>query len=138
MYIYFLTFPNFSKKKKKNLTIPYSRVPYNYTVKSMALTYYTLPSPLQSDITCSPPLLSARAAASLPHCLICLFTLCLPPSLLALFLCFTCIISVNWLNIVKLSFGAAGGGRFAGSCNQYRGAMGPLWKSSVIKRCSSG
>ncbi len=34
--------------------------------------------------------------------------------------------------------GAPGGGRFAGSCNQYWIDLGQLWKSSGIKRCSAG
>ena len=105
------------------------------------LTHYTLPTPLQSESTCSPSLLSARQL---------LLFLSFPSSHLSLpvcpphsgsFLCFICIITASWLNLVKLSVvaaSAAGGGRFSGSSNQYWGAMGPLWKSSGIKRCSAG
>lgn len=104
-------------------------------------TYYTLPTLLQSESTCSPPLLSARQLLlflSFPSSHWSL-AICLS-SLPALFLCLICIITASWLNLVKLSFGtagAAGGGRFAGSCNRYWGAMGPLWKSSSIKTRSS-
>lgn len=73
----------------------------------------------------------SQAAASL--LLLAIVVICLSLSFFltpSSFLCFICIITASWLNLVKLSFGAAGGGRFAGSWNQYWEAIGPLWKSS--------